>query len=407
MNYLDSYLQLRELLKNDSPLVRFDDLAIYQRKFHSRSHHLLPGADNYACSLHKEKFKPGETVINEIGHIDDMIHIPDNEILENKHFNYRIFMPASKTRADRAVFILNGFNEKNWDKYLPWAHFLAERLQCAVILFPIAFHMNRTLSIWSDKKKMYLLCEKRKKMFPNVMKSSLSNVAISMRLHSRPQRFIWSGLQTYYDIIGFLEECKAGENEFISPAAKFHFVAYSIGCLLGEILKLTNYNGYFTDSRLCLFCGGAVFNRLSPCSKYILDSEANVALYSYMIEHIEKHLSNDPRLKHYIDGPHPEGHIFYSMLDYKVNREFREELFNEVSKNLLAITLKQDTVIPPYEIINTLQGAARNIPVPVEIYDFPYPYNHVTPFPAKEKDQESINKNFRMIFNRIAAFMEG
>jgi hypothetical protein len=148
-----------------------------------------------------------------------------------------------------------------------------------------------------------------------------------------------------------------------------------------------------------------VFNRLSPVSKYILDSEANIALYSYMIEHIEKHLLNDPHLKHYIDGPHPEGQVFYSMLDYKGKREYREELFNRVNRDILAITLKKDSIIPSYEIINTLQGASRDIPIPVEVYDFPFNYNHVSPFPTTEKDRENIDEKFKMVFGRIAGFI--
>lgn len=405
MQYLDSYLRLKELLKEDSPLIHSEGLNIYQQQFCSLSQELLPGSDRYVCREHGKQFEKGETFLNQISHMDDMIHIRDSEIRENRIFTYRIFMPESKTKADHAVFLLHGFNEKNWDKYFPWAQFLAEQMQCAVILFPIAFHMNRTLSIWSDKRKMYLLCEKRMALYPDIMKSSLTNVAISMRLHSQPQRFIWSGLQTYYDVIRFLEQIKAGENPLIVPAAKFDMVAYSIGCLLGEILKLTNHKNYFSDTKLCLFCGGAVFNRLSPVSKYILDSEANIALYSYMIEHIEKHMLKDPHLKHYIDGPHAEGHVFYSMLDYKVKREYREELLSRVSQDILAITLKEDSIIPSYEIINTLQGALRNIPIPVDIYDFPFNYNHVTPFPTTEKDKDVIDEKFKMIFSRIVEFL--
>ncbi len=112
----------------------------------------------------------------------------------------------------------------------------------------------------------------------------------------------------------FVKQCKSGENLLISPDADFHFVAYSIRCLLSEILKLTNPDNYFDHSKLCFFCGGAVFNRLSPVSKYILDSEANIALYSFLIEHIEKQMAVDAHLKHYIGGSHNEGKVFYSML---------------------------------------------------------------------------------------------
>ncbi|WP_423128327.1 DUF6051 family protein [Gaoshiqia sp. Z1-71] len=407
MLYLDSYQQLREVLLADDAVIPLEDLRIHRQEFRSKSNKLLPGEEDYCCEEHQEHFNLQHSFYTNIGHISNQIQIRDNDILENQVFSYHIFMPSSVEKAESAIFLLHGFNEKNWDKYLPWAQYLARHTGSAVILFPIAFHMNRTLSVWSDKRNMFRLSEERKKMFPDVVDSSLTNVAISMRLHSRPQRFIWSGLQTYYDIIRFVEECKSGLNSLISPTARFHFMSYSIGCLLAEILKLTNHNNYFSDSRLCLFCGGSVFNRLSPVSKYILDSEANIALYAYMIEHMKKHLDHDKQLKHYINGPHPEGLVFYSMLDYKEKLGYRESLFSQVSSQIMAITLKQDTIIPPYEIINTLQGAARDIPIPVTIYDFPFRYNHVSPFPATDKNKEVIDEKFKLVFRQFAAFING
>lgn len=408
MDYLNSFLRLREQLAQEAPYLHFEGIGIYQQEFESPYQFLLPGKTSYRCSIHGEVFpEENYTAVSDVGEIDDMIHIPDTDITENKKFRYRIFMADTQQKASRAVFLFHGFNEKNWDKYFPWAWYIARHTQCAVILFPIAFHMNRTLSIWSDKRKMFALSEKRKKRFPNVVDSSLTNVAISMRLHSKPQRFIWSGLQTYYDIIGFMEQCRAGLHPLISADAVFHILAYSIGCLLAEILKLTNYQHYFDRSKVCFFCGGAVFNRLSPVSRYILDSEANIALYAYMVEHFRKHLDKDPRLRHYIDGPHHEGEVFHAMLDYKVKREYREELFRQASHDLLAITLKKDNVIPPYEVINTLQGALRDIPVPVKICDFPFSYTHETPFPPVEKERERIDESFRKIFQEVCAFFNG
>lgn len=404
--YLQSYRGLRNLLDSDAWKLEFENLDIYRQEFVSKAHQLLPGEERYYCEEHDEYFNTPNTFINDLGAFNNQIHIRDVEIQENEKFSYWIFMPRGKMQAEKAIFLLHGFNEKNWDKYLPWAHYLAGQNQSAVILFPIAFHMNRTLSIWSDKRKMFDLSNKRKEMFPNVVNSSLTNVAISLRLHTQPQRFIWSGLQTYYDVIQLVEEFKQGQNPLIASNAKFHFVSYSIGCLLAEILKLTNYNNYFGDSKLCLFCGGAVFNRLSPVSKYILDSEANIALYSYMVEHIEKHLENDPHLNHYINGPHAVGHVFYSMLDYKVKREYREGLFDKVKDDVFAIALKKDTVIPAYEVVNTLQGALRDIDIPVEVHDFPYAYNHVTPFPYTDTNSELIDENFKMIFGKISEFID-
>ena len=210
MKYLESFQGLRRSLSSDAPLFQFENLDIYTQEFTSRSHDLLPGEDRYYCEEHDEYFDTPIAFQNDLGIINNQIHIRDVDIRENNQFSYRVFMPKGKRQADRAIFLFHGFNEKNWDKYLPWAHYLTEKTQSAVILFPIAFHMNRTLSIWSDKREMFQLSENRKNMFPNIVGSSLSNVAISMRLHSLPQRFIWSGLQTYYDIIQFLEACKGG-----------------------------------------------------------------------------------------------------------------------------------------------------------------------------------------------------
>ena len=405
--YREAYQELIEKLQQKSDRIALEKLEIHRLKFESGSHDLLPGMAEYRCKTHEEKFDGARNFYHDIGTIDNQIQIKDIDIEENKEFDYLIFQPKEPQKSKQAIFLFHGFNEKNWDKYLTWAQFLAENTGLPIILFPMAFHMNRTLSIWSDRRKMFRLSEKRQQMFPNIVNSSLTNVAISMRLHSRPQRFIWSGLQSYYDVIQLIDHIRTGAHPVLQSDTKFHVVAYSIGCLLSEILKLTNPKGYFSDSKLCLFCGGPVFNRLSPVSKFILDSEANVALYSYLVEHFDKHLIRDEHLNHYIKGPHREGQIFHAMLNYNINRQFREELLREVSKDIMAIGLKQDAVIPSYEIINTLQGAARDIPIPVHIVDFPFPYNHITPFPTVEKNQELIDLEFRKIFTKIGDFISG
>lgn len=405
--YKDAYQELIEQLENITTTKDYDSLTIHKFRFESDSQGLLPGANEYCCPLHNEQFDGSQNWYHDIGSIDNKIQIRDTEIEENKSFDYFIFNPKDHSPKKEAIFLFHGFNEKNWNKYLAWAQFLSENTGFPVILFPMAFHMNRTLSIWSDKRKMFQLSEKRQQMFPDVVNSSLTNVAISMRLHSRPQRFIWSGLQSYYDVIRFIDYVRAGKHPLLDSETNFNGVAYSIGCLLAEILKLTNPKGYFTKSRLSLFCGGPVFNRLSPVSKFILDSEANVALYSYMVEHLDKHAQKDQHLQHYIKGPHREGQIFHAMLNYNQNRTYREDLLKEVSADLMAIGLKQDEVIPSYEIVNTLQGANRDIPIPVEIDDFPFRYNHITPFPTTEKDKEVIDQEFRRIFSKISNFIAG
>ena len=381
-----------------------DTLEEKEFSFESEAYSILPGVIDYHCRKHDLDLKHKYSIYTEVGTIKDNVHIKDIEVEENKRFSYRILTPAGTKSTKDVVFLFHGFNEKHWDKYLPWAEAICKGTGKSVILFPIAFHMQRAPAGWSDKRAMYRLSENRKQRYPNIVDSTLSNVAISMRLHSMPQRFIWSGLQSYYDVIQLIEECKDGRHPFIDKDFCFDFFAYSIGGFLAQILKFTNHKGYFDSSRICLFCSGATFNRLSPVSKFILDSEANVALYSFLVEHLDKILVKEALLNHYIHEDHPEGLIFYSMLDYRKMRAFREELLRRHEKEIYAITLKKDEVIPSFEVINTLQGAYRDINIRVDEMDFDRDYTHENPFPAVCNASAMVAQDLEAVFSRVCRF---
>jgi hypothetical protein len=404
MDYCKDYSFLKSRVNFSDDTIRVGDITVRNYSFESAAYDVIIGHPEYHCHQHGLTFEDHDAVINDTGNHNDLVDTVDSGLDENRSFRFHIFQPEKQDRITQMIFLFHGFNEKTWYKYFPWAYKMAVETGKAVILFPIAFHMNRTPEKWNDKRMMFRLSENRKKRFPNVIKSSLSNVAVSIRLHSRPERFIWSGLQTYYDVIRFVEQCRQGDHAGIDPHCSFDFFSYSIGSLLAEILKLTNFNGYFTDSKLCMFCGGAVFNRLSPVSKFILDSEANVSLYSFLVEHIESHMKSNERLAHFLGPDHPEGFHFYSMLDYKVNREYREDLFRKIRHQVLALALKEDKVVPSYEVLNTLHGAKRDVDIPVEVLDFPYPYTHEDPFPVNQ-DKEQVNKAFQSAFDRICSFL--
>lgn len=401
--YTDLYDRLKESINYTENEIRIDDrVVVHNFNFHSDAWDLLPGGeqnpDNY-------EFYAAGTPEYEPDVIQQMLNKCDPEITENIDFRYQVFRPAGTDQLKHAILFFHGFNEKNWAKYLTWAKRLTDITQSAVVLFPIAFHMNRAPLSWSNSRQMYTISEQRKKRHPEIISSTLSNVAISTRLHNKPQRFIWSGLQTYYDVIKLVEQIKAGVHPDIDKAASIDFFSYSIGSLLAEILMMTNQNNYFSRSRLCMFCGGAVFNRLSPVSKFILDSEANVSLYSFAVEHLESHMKRDAVLNEYLGGKHRAGTNFRSMLNYKILTEYRESLFRALSDRLLAVTLQGDTVIPPYEVVNTLQGVRRDIPVKVDILDFPYPYKHEDPFPALLSIAGEVDKAFELTFEEIGVFL--
>lgn len=395
---------LREAFSGEGR-TEFEGLEIHSCRFYSDAADVLPGGRSYFCLEHKKRYEQNGTFYNDVGTISEDIHIKDISVEENKKFSYHLMKPNDGKPARHLTFLFHGFNEKNWDKYLSWGETLCRKTGGAVLFFPIAFHMQRSPALWSNPREMFRLSENRKKRFPNVINSSLFNVAISMRLHSMPQRYIWSGLQTYYDVIQLMETYKSKDSNLVRRDFTFNIFAYSIGGFLAEILKLSNHKNYFTDTKVCLFCGGAVFNRISPVSKFILDSEANLALYSYLVEHFDSYLKTESRMHHYIEEGHTAGKVLHSMLNFSNMREFREELFKEYARDFYAITLKNDTVIPSFEVINTLKGDYGDIDVDVEVLDFGYEYSHENPFPLKVSNPKMVEEGFNMVFDKACRFL--
>ena len=407
MKYTEMHRLLKDLVCYDkSPIPIDGSTQLINCEFESHNHKVLFGEKEYYCLQHKFHVSDPCNYENNIGMMNEILDVHDSEVVENQKFKYHIFKPARAGKSNEVILMFHGFNEKHWHKYLPWAKRLLETTGKTIVLFPIAFHMNRAPHQWSDRRLMFRVSEMRKKAFPNILSSTLSNVAISARMQSRPQRFFWAGLQTFYDVIQLVEQIRLGKHSEINAEATIDIFAYSIGSLLSQILLMNNPKGYFTDTKLCMFCGGSVFNRMSPVSKFILDSEANVALYSFVIEHLESHLKRDSRLYHYMSPEHQEGRDFLSMLNYKTMRVLREEKFRALSKQIMAITLEKDSVMPAYEVRNTLQGVSRNIPVQIHNLDFPYDYKHEDPFPAVSSEEDKVNDCFDEVFAMVAGFLK-
>lgn len=404
MSYTQDYHALQKLFDSPGQPAGQAEIELLEAGFESRAHSMLPGADRYACDQHRTELSNGFSFYTEVGKISNEVHIKDIAVAENRRFNYHLVKSRQQSRVKKVILLFHGFNEKDWKKYLPWAKAVCQGTGSMVVLFPIAFHMQRAPRQWSSRREMYQLSESRRQRFPHVVNSTLSNVAISMRLHSMPQRFIWSGLQTYYDVIQLIEECRDGRHPYIPRDFEFDILAYSIGGFLAQILKLTNYRDYFARAKVCLFCSGATFNRLSPVSKFILDSEANVALYSFLVEHFDKILQKDLLLHHYINENHLEGKVFHAMLDYHKMRSFREQLLKRYAGQIYAVTLRKDDVIPSFEVINTLKGAYRDIDIAVDELDFDRPYTHENPFPANAGDTAAIDRDFALVFEKICRF---
>jgi len=407
MTYPDLYRLLRKSINYNSDKISTPASDVYNFTFESKATKLLTGALNYRCEEHQTVFSVSEeSLYPAIEEYLLMLHGKDIQIIENKRFRYHIFVPKGKDKVHGVIIMFHGFNEKKWDKYLPWAEYLTKKTGKAVLLFPIAFHMNRAPLLWSSRYEMYELSKKRIAALPRIQQSSFSNVAISIHLQSRPERFIWSGLQTYFDVIQLIEIIKSGSFSVIDKDSTIDFFAYSIGGLLGQTLLMANRKNYFSKSKLCLFCSGAAFNRVQATSKFIIDSEGNLALYSFLIEYMGYFLKTDKRLGHYISENHPEGLALLSLLNYHKMSDYREEMLNKLSNRITAFGLKKDVVFPYYEIKNTLNGLDGDIPIDVKIFDFPYPYIHEDPFPLNKKYEDEVTEAFEHIFELMSTFLK-
>lgn len=348
----------------------------------------------------EQSFKEEEiSNIQENLFVNDFQTANDNRISENKSFNYYVFNPVKQGKNNKAILLLHGLNERSWKKYLTWAEYLAEKTGKAIILFPIAFHMNRTPHSWMNPHAIFPWVGKRKEELSEVENSTFVNVALSSRLSKDPIRLYISGRETVHNIRQLLYEIKNGEHPLFKEDASVNLFGYSIGALLSQVLLLSNPENLFSDSRLFMFCGGSIFCEINGNARDIIDSEANDCLQNfYKYDFIRKKAPasatfNDPIRK-----------AFKSMIRPDVLKDYRETFFQNAGERLHAISLKKDSVVPTSGINQALGKSASRI---LQELDFPYHYSHQWPFPLNKKKEESelVNRSFEQVFNQAASFL--
>ena len=367
--------------------------------FSEGAKYYLPGSEHLFCKEHNLAFT------SQSSHTQDDLDWIDYEVECNIHFTYHIVQPLDKRKSDGVIIVFHGLNEKKWDKYLPWAYALSKRTGKAVILFPIAFHMNRAPERWSSRQEMYPIAQKRMAEYPDNSDTSYVNAAISTRLDAFPQRLFWSGLQTYNDIVQLITDLKAGALPNIAPTATVDLFGYSIGSFLSVILMMANPKGYFTNAKLFCFCGGMTIDRMFPISKYIMDGRAAITMQKTFAELLSTDFRNDSRLKHYQDSNlHFEEGWFKTMLRYNYYQKERENRFSELENQIKALVLEKDEVTPPAEALNTLKGGYRDINIEVQIDDYDYPYTHMNPFALTTKNALQVTEAFNRFVTSAAEF---
>jgi hypothetical protein len=326
-----------------------------------------------------------------------------SKIPENTSFIYPIVVPDRNLCYDKAIILFHGLNEKSWDKYFVWASYLADKMNRPVILFPLAYHMNRVPKSWSDPRMMSDIANNRKKESEsgNV---SFANAALSTRLQFHPELFIYSGLQSCYDVQKLMDEIRAGKNKFLTKDAHIDIFAYSIGAFFSQILMLANPEHLFDKTKLFIFCGGPTFDRMNGNSKYIMDSIA----FNSLLELKHRSKFKQIRRKVYATGDKILLDTWPGldlMMYTRRSRKKRESLFEEMKDRLYVVALEKDLVMPVDGIVKTVRGKKGKVEVPVEVIDFPYNYSHEQPFPiGDDKIQNLVDRSFTVVFDKAVDF---
>lgn len=324
--------------------------------------------------------------------------VTDDHIEENKTFIYNVFAPSGKEKRDKAIILLHGLNERTWEKYLTWAEYLAESTGKPVILFPIAFHMNRTPLSWCNPRAVLPWVNRRKEEMNNPENSTFANVTLSSRLSKNPLRFYASGRESVYNVWQLVHEIKSGKHPLFKENTSINLFAYSIGALLSQVLLLGNPGKLFDNSRLFMFCGGSIFSHMNGNARDILDQEAYHCLQRfYRHEFLENRSLPKCFKRDFLEK------AFKAMIRPDAFQEYRACFFQKACTRIRAISLKKDIVMPTAGVIKALGKASDKI---LEELDFPFPYSHQIPFPFRSKiDPALVNQAFNKIFSKAAAFL--
>jgi hypothetical protein len=329
----------------------------------------------------------------------DFPSLPDGSIEENKRVSCPIIRPAGLSGGEalgRACVLLHGLNERGWEKYLPWADALAQKARCAVLLFPISFHMDRAPAAWADFHAMRGVSKDRIARYPGLKASSMANAAISERLDEAPERFYLSGLQAAHDLgdlIGFL---RGGEIPGVSPNAKLGSFGYSIGSFLLQCLSLAD-PAFAAAGKRFLFCGGPYLSAMTPVSKYILDSRAHERLLDAWVYSLEDKLRADPPLERLV--MEKEGRAYLAMVDPRHPQGRRRELLSDGDTKVAS--LLGDEVMPRGAILDSFAGTG----VEPRFFDLPPQCTHIAPF--NPLGGEAASSAFEELFDLAAEHLFG
>lgn len=388
MTYTKTFLEMKDWFSSnwDRETKTYNSLTCSWTDFYS---------DN--ASFLKMTGYPGR-----MGMINGSSHCPDEAIFENCSFRYPIFYKTERLHASKsAIILLHGLNERSWLKYLVWAASLTETTGKPVILFPIAFHMNRSPASWSSPRAMAPLVNERTNRFGNAEKATFANIALSIRLSDDPLRFYTSGGQSAADIVQLMQQILLDQHPILKGIRQVDFFAYSIGAFLAQVLLLGNPQQLMEHSKFFLFCGGALFDKMNGVSRLIMDQPAFIRLRQFYINDLKQASKESPELKESLY--HTElGNAFLTMLSNKINSSVRTKAFSSCQDRMQVLGMQGDQVIP-VEGIREVFGSQQNC----DIWEADFQNAHENPFPVSTDPNiaERVDYSFGSIFAKAANFL--
>lgn len=318
------------------------------------------------------------------------------DIRENYEFIYPIFKLKTSSRFDKAILLLHGLNERSWEKYITWSEYLCIHTGMPVIMFPIAFHINRSEAGWLNINNLISRLNRLRKLRKTTDNTtSLANVTLSERLIENPLRFFMSGMQSLNDIDILLCDVRSGDHPVFNADCRINIFAYSIGAFLADICMMVNPNDLFATTKAVFFCGGATFESMNGISRSIMDKECFDTLKDFYtgtswMEKIDK--ENDKIVA-----------AFHSMVLKDNDKINRYKFFSSLTNSLKIMLLRKDKVITEKGVLDAVgpDFFCDN----VILADFDYVYSHEQPFPVRQiKNKEIINRAFNIIFEQIVNF---
>jgi hypothetical protein len=294
---------------------------------------------------------------------------------ENLAFALPLVLPRRQGPFSRVIIILHGLNESEYRKFFPWACTLASA-GLPVMLFPIAFLVNRRPRHWMGNAETQRRMQERQAMPGNTVVTRY-NAILSGRLDRYPERLFLSGRQSYFDLLDLVASlCRGsvtvadGSDNARVPQRPFaertqvDFLAYSIGGYLTLSLLLGEGNTPdLVASRAVIFAAGAPFAHpdpalnANPLSPFILDGRATDRVRQFY---------GSTAAEPWLDNP--QGRWCRAVL--RAEHDVLDPPLRRLRARLFTIGNTADTVIPPDGMVETF--GALDCLLPMGAHEYPF-----------------------------------